>query len=125
MFNNVSTNGVSPIIVQLGDSGGIENTGYACSIAFTGPTTGLGTGSTAGFPYSNNAATSVIAGHMVVTNVNSTNWIYSAIAIRTNDGYSFTSGGNKSLSDVLDRVRITTVNGTDAFDAGTINIIYE
>jgi hypothetical protein len=33
--------------------------------------------------------------------------------------------GSKSLSGVLDRVRITTVNGTDTFDAGKINIIYE
>jgi hypothetical protein len=33
--------------------------------------------------------------------------------------------GTKTLSDTLDRVRITTVNGTDTFDAGTINIMYE
>ena len=33
--------------------------------------------------------------------------------------------GQKALSDVLDRVRITTVNGTDTFDAGSINILYE
>jgi hypothetical protein len=25
----------------------------------------------------------------------------------------------------LDRVRITTTNGTDTFDAGSINILYE
>jgi len=34
-------------------------------------------------------------------------------------------GGDVALSGTLDRVRITTVNGTDTFDAGTINIIYE
>lgn len=34
-------------------------------------------------------------------------------------------GGGKTLSGTLDRVRITTVNGTDTFDAGTINIMYE
>jgi hypothetical protein len=34
-------------------------------------------------------------------------------------------GGGKTLSGTLDRVRITTVNGTDTFDAGTINILYE
>jgi hypothetical protein len=34
-------------------------------------------------------------------------------------------GGSKALSGTLDRIRITTVNGTDTFDAGTINILYE
>jgi hypothetical protein len=33
--------------------------------------------------------------------------------------------GSIALSGTLDRVRITTVNGTDTFDAGTINILYE
>lgn len=125
MFSGVSTNGTSPIIVQIGDSGGVENTGYGCAIAFTGPSTGLGTGSTAGFPFSNNAAASTITGHMVIANLTSNTWVYTAAAIRTNDGFVFTSGGNKTLSDTLTQVRITTVNGTDAFDAGTINIFWE
>jgi hypothetical protein len=34
-------------------------------------------------------------------------------------------GGTVTLSGTLDRVRITTVNGTDTFDAGTVNILYE
>jgi len=33
--------------------------------------------------------------------------------------------GAVTLGGTLDRVRITTVNGTDTFDAGTINILYE
>jgi hypothetical protein len=33
--------------------------------------------------------------------------------------------GAKSLAGTLDRVRITTVNGTDVFDVGAINILYE
>jgi hypothetical protein len=125
MFNGVSTNGTSPMQVQLGDSGGIENTGYACAIAFTGPATGLGTGSTSGFPVSNNAAASTMTGHLIATLVESNSWVYSSALVRTNDGYAFTSGGSKTLSGTLDRVRITTVNGTDTFDAGTINIMVE
>jgi hypothetical protein len=35
------------------------------------------------------------------------------------------AGSSPVLSGALDRVRITTVNGTDAFDAGSINILYE
>jgi hypothetical protein len=33
--------------------------------------------------------------------------------------------GHVSLSGALDRIRLTTVNGTDTFDAGSVNIIYE
>jgi hypothetical protein len=33
--------------------------------------------------------------------------------------------GSVTLSATLDRIRITTVNGTDTFDAGSINIAYE
>jgi hypothetical protein len=35
------------------------------------------------------------------------------------------TGGTKALSDTLTQIRITTVNGTDTFDAGSINILYE
>jgi hypothetical protein len=37
----------------------------------------------------------------------------------------FSLAGYKSLSGTLDRVRITTVGGTNTFDAGSINIVYE
>jgi hypothetical protein len=33
--------------------------------------------------------------------------------------------GDVALSGTLDRIRITTVNGTDTFDAGTINVSWE
>jgi len=46
--------------------------------------------------------------------------------------YCSTSGGTSvwvsseiTLASTLDRVRITTLNGTDTFDAGTVNILYE
>jgi hypothetical protein len=32
---------------------------------------------------------------------------------------------SSALSGALDRVRITTINGTNTFDAGSINILYE
>jgi hypothetical protein len=35
------------------------------------------------------------------------------------------AGNALALGGVLDRVRLTTVNGTDTFDAGTVNILYE
>jgi hypothetical protein len=43
----------------------------------------------------------------------------------TRDGGAQYAAGRKTLSDTLTQVRVTTVNGTDTFDAGSINILYE
>jgi len=48
-----------------------------------------------------------------------------AFGRETGSNTMFFSAGVKALSGTLDRVRITTVNGTDTFDAGSINILYE
>lgn len=43
----------------------------------------------------------------------------------TSQNVQWIQSGDLLLSGTLDRVRITTANGTDTFDAGTINILYE
>jgi hypothetical protein len=64
---------------------------------------------------------------MIIDNVTSNTWVSShTLGSGTSlTGLSGFGGGSKTLSATLDRIRITTVNGTDTFDAGTINIIYE
>jgi hypothetical protein len=52
-------------------------------------------------------------------------WVASIVSSQTNSATGIVGSGSKTLSGTLDRVRITTVNGTDTFDAGTINIMYE
>jgi hypothetical protein len=52
-------------------------------------------------------------------------WASNGTISATASGFGATSGGSKELSDVLTQVRITTVNGTDTFDAGSINILFE
>jgi len=37
----------------------------------------------------------------------------------------FFTAGSVALSGAFDRVILTTLNGTDTFDAGSINILYE
>ena len=112
MFNNVSLSGTSNYLIQLGDSGGIETTGYVS-------TSGGGLTSTAGLAiYAVSAATN-ITGHIILTLVGSNLWISSHCVTITS------GGGSKTLSDTLDRIRITTVNGTDTFDAGSVNILIE
>jgi hypothetical protein len=129
MFSEVSTNGSSNIQMQLGDSGGIENTGYLGTGCFVqnASTTGAST-STSGFVVSMNvAAATVIHGVSIITLLNpSTNlWAFASNVSRSDAASVILGSGSKALSNTLDRIRITTVNGTDTFDAGTINILYE
>jgi hypothetical protein len=126
MFSLVSTSGTSLLQIQLGDSGGIENTGYTSYAQ----TDGGGSGSvTSGFVvvYAV-AAASLQSGRIEINLVTGTTWVASG-NVGNNGGNISCMYGNKTLSDVLDRVRITTVNGTDTFDAtpsaGSINILYE
>ena len=124
MFDGVSTNGTSDIIIQLGDSGGIEITGYTSSCNHFGTSPAPST-STAGFLVLEEAvAAGLASGHCIITNISSTTWIQSSNMADTQPANAI-AAGNKALSATLDRVRITTVNGTDTFDAGTINISFE
>lgn len=125
MFSGVSTSGTSSLLVQLGDSGGIENTGYL-STSITDDTGGgsLGTSSTAGFVYYQDQASYVGYGIVTIALVSGNIWVSSHTGRMTTTNV-VTGGGGKTLSDTLTQVRITTVNGTDTFDAGSINILYE
>jgi hypothetical protein len=122
MFSGVSTSGTSNIQIQLGDSGGIENTGYVSTASTNGTSLAA---STAGFITSGTtAAATTVNGWYAICLVNSNNWAGGGSLARA-DGNMNNAGGAKTLSDVLTQVRITTVNGTDTFDAGSINILYE
>jgi hypothetical protein len=126
MFDGVSTNGTSNILVQLGDSGGIENTGYlgSCTQLVSGVGSVQGT---AGFIISQDSASNVHNGGLSISLLNSTTNTWSAYGVfgQSNRAATVVVGGSKPLSSTLDRVRITTVNGTDTFDAGSINILFE
>jgi hypothetical protein len=129
MFNGVSLSGSSNILVQIG-SGSVTTTGYSSFGAVAGSSNiALGVSSVIGFIAALGAAGNFLMGSCVITLQTGTTYT-AAIAGGVNQGgtdfYSFAGGGSSSaLSGVLDRVRITTVNGADTFDNGTINILYE
>ena len=126
MINGVGTNGSSVLLVQLGDSGGVETTGYLGSVAVAVTGSTAATTSTAGFPLVDSFASGgVLAGALTVFNVSGNDWVSSWAGARTDFASGFAGAGTKTLSATLDRVRITTANGTDTFDAGSINILYE
>jgi hypothetical protein len=126
MFDGVSTNGTSDLLIQIGDSGGVETSGYATQshYASTGVTL---TTSTAGFFIYGAAQTFTYHGQMIISLVDSSTntWVETAHVENYAGGWGAWSAGKKSLSGTLDRVRITTVGGSNTFDAGNINILYE
>jgi len=128
MYSGVSTNGTSNWLVQLGDSGGVENTGYLGVGTFLGATV-AGSNYTAGFGFSVGGAGHILHGSAVLTllssSTNSWTCMGSLGGTGTAAGFIYSTAGAKSLSGTLDRVRLTTVNGTDTFDAGSVNVLYE
>jgi len=126
MVSGVSTSGTSNPLIQIG-SGSVSSTGYvsASGRANSANNTAMAT-STAGFIILNSAATDVIRGAVVLTLLTSNTWVASGVLTDSVSLLSMTVGGTSpALGGALDRVRITTVNGTDTFDAGSINILYE
>lgn len=124
MFNGISTSGSSSPLVQLGTSGGVVTSGYGGSsslIASTVTTQNF----TAGFGERSQDAAAVRTGSWVITNVSGNIWVCAGVLGRSDSANTSVTGGTVTLSGTLDRVRITTVNGTDTFDAGTINILFE
>ena len=124
IFNGVSTTGTSLPLIRLGDSGGIEATGYTCTAQFYYSGNAIDV-STVGQPISaNNSAAALLSGIVSILLISSNTWVFSGNIV--SEGSVVNScAGKKALSDILTQVRITTVNGTDTFDAGSINIMYE
>jgi hypothetical protein len=131
VLDNVSVTGTDNILIQLGDSGGVETTGYISSavysqVVISPPSSALGGfSSTSGIIITAGAPQNWPTGSIVFDNISGNRWIASGVYnfanLTTTIGYS---AGEKTLSATLDRVRIT-VTGSDTFDNGSVNIIYE
>lgn len=125
-----STNGVSPIQIQIGDSSGYATTGYvsSCGLVTTSNDTTRGATSTTGILTVTAVAASqthncTLTAHLADPATNT--WLFTGTCNEQSAGNAFFSSGRKSLTGTLDRIRVTMVNGTDAFDSGSCNIIYE
>jgi len=122
MFNGLSTNGSSGRQVQLG-AGSVQTTGYTSMAIRSGGTVG----STNGLVLdAGSGASDITYGIQTITSMGSNVWVSaSSYSFGSSNSNAGSSGGSVTLGGTLDRVRITTVNGTDTFDAGTVNILYE
>jgi hypothetical protein len=128
VFSGVSTNGTDSILIQLGDSGGIESTSYTgASNTVTNGGATAGANSTAGFIIHSASAANVIHGAATFELINKATfaWIGHGTFALSNAASNIVSGCTKSLSAELTQLTITTTGGTNTFDNGTVNVIYE
>ena len=124
MFSGVSTSGASYWLIQLG-AGSVTSSGYVSVASASGSTnSAYSTTSTAGFVMATGNAAFNVYATATICLVSGNTWVCSHSG-GASTFYGMSGGGGIALGGTLDRIRITTVNGTDTFDAGSINIMYE
>ena len=125
--HSVSGSGTDEFMVQLGDSGGIETSGYLSRYGRISGTSAATEGSTAGFIMFNDAAALLheIVMDIYLQDVSNNTWISSHIITVQSTTITAYGSGSKALSGTLDRIRLTHVSGSDTFDAGAASIQFE
>lgn len=128
-FNGVSGSGTANFLIQIG-SGSVTSTGYVSGSVITSIPTGnttSGVSSTAGFIIAAANAANAYSGIFTLVNQSGNVWVASYVLSTTAGGNQVAQGAGilSTLAGALDRVVLTNTNGTDTFDAGSINILYE
>lgn len=124
MLSGVSTNSTSNFLFQIG-SGSVTTSGYASRATYFQSTALSGGNSTAGFIAGNFGAANTQSGAITLTLLASNTWVATGYLADSSSNATSIGGTSSALGGALDRVRITTVGGTDTFDAGSVNILYE
>lgn len=126
MISGLSTASTGVPAIRLGTSVGVENTGYVSCIAHTNATAvSNAVGVASGFEFINTgAASSFLYGTAVLTNINGNSWVFQSNIYQTTTNTDFCNG-SKTLAGLLTQIQLTITGGTDVFDAGSINIMYE
>ena len=123
-YQGVSLSGSAHTVIQLG-SGSYQTTGYTSTGAYAGSGNQAGVASaTNGLIAHGGSNTNALTGTMTIVSMGSNLWVASHSG-SLSASIGVMGAGSVTLSGALDRVRITTTNGTDAFDAGSVSLLYE
>lgn len=123
MLADVSLNGGATTVIRLGTSSGIVTTGYASyyvEITATPNNASSSSGFIIDLP---NGGGTVTQGLFTINNINGNTWVMGGNSY--SDGAVNACVGNIALVSTLTQLRVTTSGGTNTFDAGLINILYE
>ena len=118
-FSDVSLDSTDELLIQLGDAGGFETSGYldkSGRIGVGGYVTG------AGFLLKAASASEISSGQMILTLQDAATYHWSSQHGFASD-YAVAGGGRKLLSAELTQVRFT-VDGSGDFDAGSVSLMY-
>jgi len=127
MVNGLSLSGTGWYGMRLGTSSGIITTGYS-STQTRQLGSGTETSSSSGmFLWHPNLASETNNGQMIITKLQDGVWIATGqfSTILSTNYIVVTSAGILTGAGTIDRVSVISGNGTDTFDAGSINIMYE
>lgn len=126
MVEGMSTNGSDTPGFRLGTSGGIVSSGYLGSGSIISNPT-ITTVYTTGMFYPASSAVNIVSGKATFNLLNqSTNkWVGEINLAFSSGPYHAIAATSITLPSSLTTIRLTTGNGTDTFDAGSVNIMYE
>ena len=123
-FIGVSLNASTRLLLQIGDSGGIENTGYI-SRAFS---SAGASSDTSGFIITrstNFAAADTLYGTCRLMKSDTTGlWSYTSTTVTGDTNHIWHGGGAKTLTAALDRFQLIASGGVNTFDAGSVDVRY-
>lgn len=119
MFRGVSTTGSNNLQIQLGTGSTTYTTSGYVGLVYNNSGTDTRNNSSAFLITPGFGPSNVANGQIIISNISGNNWVSFGFL-----GYG-PSSGYVDLSATLTAVRINTTGGTDTFDAGSINILYE
>ena len=132
MLNRVTVTSGTAMIVQLGTSGGLVTTGYngQAALISNASNTTRSSVNTNGFRFqTDNVGASVPQQSIgILCLVSGNTWVFSSTGSDYGNGTTgntYATSGQYALSGTLTQLAITTTSGTDTFNGGSINIIYE
>jgi hypothetical protein len=116
MLDNVSLSGSDDLLIQIGDTGGIETSNYTSGSASS-------SNSTSGYVVRLAAPGRAACGMAIIQNLTGNVWL-SSHSVNAGSAADFFGGGRKELSGTLDRLRLTR-SGSNTFDGGSVNVSWE
>ena len=128
-FASLSTNGTSIPVLQLGDSGGIETTGYdgSVSVVTSAPSVAAASISNGLALTTSIAATTLLNGQISISRISSSTnlWSMAFLGSFQGGGITIQSFASKALSAELTQLRLTTFGGTESFDSGVVSVSWQ
>lgn len=123
MFNGTSLSGTANILIRVGTASGIVSSGYSMVTGSISTTSASTTNFSTGFGLSSTNASNLLYGSYVLSNVTGNIWVCTGVIYNNTTTITY-GGGGVDAGGVLTTIRCTN-NGSDTFDAGSINVMYE